>query len=297
MRIEEALPQKKYIAAALRAKTPEFQALKQRTIERVQGWYEDPRIDKITMPGLWFGYGKDSMATAIILELADLDYCILHLDNGSDLPQHQAVIPDWEEFIGYELPFEKYVTNEPIHLIIKKYLDWGNFYGLKTKEGHALSFWNWGEMRGAINYESSYQFDHLYGEGISNIMYLWGNRGSEGMERQFEIRQMGMLQFRDQEKKDHLPWVRALPLGDWLDRDVWALLVEQDAPISPIYSFHEIPQKKGGKSFPRTLGACDPSHLCSQFYRWMARYAPVQLKELCDVFPEIPDRLTTKESD
>ena len=164
---------------------------------------------------------------------------------------------------------------------------------MKGEGGQPLNFWDWGDVGTSISYESIYQFHHLYGDGNPNVMYMWGARGAEGMDRQFEIARAGMLQFHDQDKKDLLPWVRALPLGDWLDMDVWALLVENESPVSPIYSMHQIPQKKG-KPFPRTLWYCTPETLCSTYYKWMARYAPVQLKELCDLFPEITARMTAK---
>jgi 3'-phosphoadenosine 5'-phosphosulfate sulfotransferase (PAPS reductase)/FAD synthetase len=296
MEISKALPQKKYIEAAKRAKTDEFQALKNKTIERVRTWYDDPKINQDVIPGLWFGYGKDSMATAIILELAEVDYCNLIIDCGAELPRHYDVLPEWEDYInsfGNGFYYEEYLTDDPFPLIIKKYLGWGNSYGLKTKDGQPLNFWDWGEMRDSISYEAIYQFQHNYGDGNPNVMCMWGNRGAEGMERQFEISREGLIQFRDQDKKDYLPYVRGLPIGDWLDIDVWALLVEEDAPISPIYSMHQIPQKKG-KPFPRTLWYCSPEILCGTYYKWLARYAPVQLKELCDLFPEVSARLTAK---
>jgi len=290
MRIIDALPPKKYAEAAAHAKSPEFQALKQKTIQRVQGWYKDPISDRI--PALWFGFGKDSMATALILQLAELEYRNLVIDCGAELPQHYTVWDEWQNYAEQRssAEFELYETDEPMPQIIKKYLVWGDAYGLKTEKGTPLNFWDWGDMGTSIAYETIYQFHHLYGEGKANVMYMWGARGAEGMDRHFEIAQKGLLQFRDKGCKDLLPYVRALPIGDWLDIDVWALLVEQNAPISPIYSMHQIPQSKG-KPFPRTLWYCTPETLSSQFYKWLAYYAPVQLKELCDLFPEIEARL------
>jgi hypothetical protein len=292
VRIVEALPLTRYASAAAHARTDKFLALKAKTIARVQEWYASLRVNQNVAPGLWFGYGKDSMATALILELADLDYCNLIIKNGAELPQHYLVEPEWAEYIGESFYYEEYETDDDFPLIVKKYLDWGNAYGLKTEAGKPLNFWDWGDMGTSVSYETIYQFHHLYGEGEPNTMYMWGARGAEGMDRQFEIARAGMFQFHDQ-GNENLPYIRALPLGDWLDIDVWALLVSEDSPISPIYSMHQIPQKKG-KPFPRTLWYCTPETLCSQYYKWMAFYAPVQLKELCELFPEIQVRFTTK---
>ncbi|RAM47944.1 MAG: hypothetical protein C6Y22_30635 [Hapalosiphonaceae cyanobacterium JJU2] len=293
MRIVDALPPTRYASAAAHARTDQFKNLKAKTIKRVQQWYADPRVNQNVAPGLWFGYGKDSMATALILELAELNYTHLIIKNGADLPHHWLVETEWQEYLG-EFYFEDYTTDRPFPNIIRAYLDWGNTYGVRTKEGKLLNFWNWGAVAESITYEALYQFHHLYGEGEENVMYLWGNRAGEGMERAYEIAREGLFQFHDQNEKDVLPYIRALPLGDWKDIDVWALLVSENSPISPIYSMHQIPQKQGNKAFPRTLWYCTPEILCSQYYKWLAYYAPVQLKELCELFPEIQARFTSK---
>jgi hypothetical protein len=294
MRIIDALPPKRYAAAAAHARSDQFKALKAKTIARVQQWYADPRTNQNVLPGLWFGYGKDSMAGAIILKTAGLDFCHLTINNGGDLPQHWIVQPEWEAFFGENFYYEEYETDRTFTQIIRAYLDWGNLYGIRTKEDKALNFWDWGGVTESITYEAIYQFDHLYGEGEKNVMYLWANRQGEGQERAFEIARAGMFQFHDQDDEKMLPYIRALPLGEWKDIDVWALLVSEDSPISPIYSMHQIPQKKGNKAFPRTLWYCTPEILCSQYYKWLAFYAPVQLKELCALFPEITTRFTAK---
>ena len=294
MKIIDALPPHRYAKAAAHARSDDFKRLKAKTIKRVQQWYADPRVNQNVLPGLWFGYGKDSMAGALILKLAGLDFCHLTIDNGGDLPQHWLVKSEWEAFFGKDLFFEEYETDRTYPEIIRAYLDWGNAYGLTTKEGKPLNFWDWGNVGKCITYEGLYQFHHLYGEGERNVMYLWANRGGEGMERAFEIQREGLLQLHDQDDKDLLPYIRALPIGEWKDIDVWALLISENSPISPIYSMHQIPQKKGNKAFPRTLWYCTPEILCSQYYKWLAFYAPAQLKELCKLFPEISLRFKVK---
>ena len=293
MRIIEALPPTRYAQAAAHARTDQFQNLKAKTIARIQQWYADPRVNQNVVPGLWFGYGKDSMAGALILKLAGLDFCHLTINNGGDLPQHWIVQSEWETYFGEDFYYEEYKTDRPFSQIIRAYLDWGNAYKLHTKEGKPLNFWDWGGVAASICYEAIYQFDHLYGEGEQNVMYIWANRAGEGMERAFEIQREGLFQFHDQDN-GNLPYIRALPLGDWKDIDVWAFLVSEDSPISPIYSMHQIPQKQGNKAFPRTLWYCTPEILCSQYYKWLARYAPVQIQELCKIFPEISARFQKK---
>jgi 3'-phosphoadenosine 5'-phosphosulfate sulfotransferase (PAPS reductase)/FAD synthetase len=294
MRIDKALPPEKYAKALVHSETDNFKNLKQKTIKRVQDFYKDPRVNQNIIPALWFGFGKDSMALAIILRLAELDYVRLTIDNGYDLPIHWSVIPEWDKYITDNFKwnepdiYQLYTTDRPHPQIVRAYLDWGNSYGIRTKEGKPLSFWDWGEMRDSINHEAVFQFHFLYEEEEKNVLWLWANRQGEGQERAFEIAKKGLLQHCDNNDENLLPFFRSLPIGDWKDIDVWALLISEYSPISPIYSFHQIPQKAHNKAFPRTIGYCFPELLCSTFYKWLAKYAPVQLKELNKLFPEIP---------
>lgn len=293
MRIKQALPTEKYIKAEAHSQTEDFKRLKEKTIKRVQDFYNDPRINKNIVPALWFGFGKDSMALAIILRLAELDYVRLTIDNGYDLPIHWSVIPEWDNYISENFKsndpdqYEFYQTDRPHPQIVRAYLDWGNAHGIRTNDGKLLNFWDWGEMRDSINHEAIFQFHFLYEEEEKNVLWMWANRQGEGQERAFEIAKKGLLQHVDKDDSEMLPYFRGLPIGDWKDIDVWALLISEYCPISPIYSFHQIPQKAGNKKFPRTIGYSFPELLCSTFYKWLAKYAPIQLKELNKLFPEI----------
>lgn len=293
MRIKQALPLDRYIKAEAHSKTEDFKRLKQKTIKRVQEFYKDPRVNQNIIPALWFGFGKDSMALAIILRLAELDYVRLTIDNGCDLPIHWSVMSEWDQYITDNFKFnspdeyELYTTDRPHPQIVRAYLDWGNAYGYRTIDGKKLNFWDWGDMTASINYEAMFQFHFLYEEDEENVLWMWANRMGEGQERAFEISKKGMLTHCHKEDKNLLPFFRGQPIGDWKDIDVWALLISEYCPISPIYSFHQIPQKKGNKSFPRTLGYSSPAILCSTYYKWLARYAPLQLKELNNLFPEV----------
>lgn len=289
MRIKDALPIEKYAKAAAHARSDEFVALKKRTIERVRSWYADPRINQNIKPALWFGYGKDSMAVAILLKLAGLEFVSLTINNGGDLPIHWTVMTEWNKYFG-EQPSEYYTTKQPLPQIIRAYLDWGNAYGLKARNGDKLNFWDWGEMQDAIGYEASHQFQFMYGNQVDNILLLWGGRRGEGQELAFEIARRGLFQMRGDKTKNEICFFRGLLIGDWKAIDVWSLLIEASAPVSPIYSFNQIPQGNGNQKFPRTLAYASPDLLSSQFYRWIAKYAPVQWKELNCLFPEIPMR-------
>ena len=289
MRIKDALPIEKYAKAAAHARSDEFVDLKKKAIARVQSWYADKQINQEIKPALWFSYGKDSMAAAIILRLAKLPATFLTINNGGDLPIHWTVVSEWDKFFGKN-DQEMYVTKQPLVQTVRSYLDWGNSYGFRTKDGKLLNFWEWGHMQESISYEVSHQFQFLYGNQADNILFLWANRQGEGQERAFEIARRGLFQKRDNEKNSGICFFRGLPIGEWKDIDVWALLIEQDAPVSPIYSFNQIPQCSGKNTFPRTLAYCSPDLLSSQLYKWLARYAPAQWKELNHVFPEIPAR-------
>lgn len=300
MRIDKALPPDKYAKALKHSQTDDFINLKKKTIKRVQEFYKDSRINQNIAPALWFSFGKDSMALAIILRLAELDYVRLTIDNGCDLPIHWSVIPEWDNYVTHNFnwhdpdEYELYTTDRPHPQIVRAYLDWGNAYGFRTKENKLLNFWDWGEVAESIAHEAIYQFHFLYEDEEPNVLWMWANRQGEGQERAFEIARKGLLQHIDKDNAEALPYFRALPLGDWKDIDIWALLISEYCPISPIYSFHQIPQKKGNKSFPRTLGYSSPEVLCSTFYKWLAKYAPIQLKELNKLFPEIQAKFKAK---
>ena len=300
MRVDKALPQLKYTTALKHSQSEKFQAKKEKTIKRVQDFYNDSRVNQNIIPALWFSFGKDSMATAIILRLANLPYVRLTIDNGGDLPIHWSVAPEWDKYVVDNFKFndpdeyELYTTDRDLPIIVRSYLDWGNAYGYRTKSGDLLNFWDWGLTAESIAYEAIYQFHFQYESDERNVLWLWGNKQGEGQDRAFEIARKGLLQHIDKDKAENLPYFRGLPIGDWQDIDVWALLISEYCPVSPIYSFHQIPQKGYSRRFPRTLCYCYPDILCTHFYKWLAKYAPIQLRELKELFPEIDERFKKK---
>jgi len=294
MKLIDALPTTKYINALRHSTSDLFQKNKKNAINRVRQMYADPITSKKVSPGIWFGGGKDSLALSIVVALSGIEATHLSLDNGGDVYGHGQIFTEWRKFYKDKwgsLPKHKvYKTEKRYPYIIKDFLEWGKVYGYED-----LNFWNWGQLSEAIIYEAIEKFDGEYMTD-KNVLFLWGNRAGEGQERAFEISKKGIFQKISQDNALEMPYLRGLPIGDWKDIDVWALLIEQNCPISPIYSYNSIHQKKGNRAYPRTLWYCSPDVLCSQFYRWLAMYSPVQLTELCTLFPEIPERLNKSEN-
>jgi hypothetical protein len=296
MRAIDALPKIKYIAALKHSSSEIFIRRKNNSLERVKQMYADERVNQEEIPGLWFGGGKDSMAVSILLAKAGIEVNHLSVNNGGDIKGHELIFPEWRDW--YEKKFRVkpnhivYKSEKRFPLLVRYYLDWGKSYGFRN-----LSFWNWGQVGETICYEISDKFQEMYVTDKDNPMMIWGSRGGEGQERAFAIAKRGLLQPINHEEGRELfaPYVRSLPIGDWKDIDVWAYLIENDAPVSVIYSYHEIAQKNGNRRFPRTLWYPSGDIFCSVFYKWMAKYSPAQLKELCELCPEIRVRLENKE--
>lgn len=310
MRIDQALPMDRYAKAIAHSRTSEYKSLKSRTLNRLREWYQDDRINKNIYPALWSSYGKDSMAVAILLKVAKLPFINLCIKNDGEVDRHWEVINEFHSYMesnfdSAEFYYEIYQTQKPLPHILKFHINWGNEYGFTNKDGTKLDFWNHEPVKGAIAYEAIYQFHDIYayegytpGCGQFNVLEMWGSRKSEGMEKAFEIAKKGILQFLDQSHHGvdgkFIPKVRGLPIADWRDIDVWALLCEYYCPVSPLYSMHQIPQQKGARAFPRTLAICTPDVLSAQYFKWACRYAPSQIRELCTLFPEVPQRFGVK---
>lgn len=298
MQIIKALPRDKYARAIAHSQTDEFKYLKQAAIARLQEWYKSPYINQNIMPALWSSLGKDSMVVSILIKLAGLECMHLVINNGGDIDSHWTVYPEWEEYMlgnfSGDLFIEFYETDRPLVKIFKDHIDWGRENGLTGKDGKLVNFWNLGDLSSVIAWEGLYKFHNLYGyddyeeTGQYNVLELWGNRQGEGMEKAFEIAKKGELQFIDQDDENYVPKVRGLPIAKWKDIDVWALLASEYSPVSPIYSYHEIPQNKGAKAFPRVIAYCSPDVLSAQYFKWVCHYAPAQAKELIELFPEVP---------
>jgi|GEM_PF-3402496 len=295
MKIIEALPKTKYSAALKHSTTPEFQALKKKSIARVQTMHNDPRVNQDEPVVLMFGGGKDSLACSILCADANLPVEHISVNTGGDVYRHEEIFPEWREFYikkyNQEPDHFVYQTRKKYPYIIKDYFDWAHKYGYTN-----VNFWDWGIMEASIGWEITGKFAQEEMGNRDCPMVVWGSRRGEGQERAFQQARLGLFQeIKYVDSKEENAIIRALPIGEWKDIDVWAYLIESDAPISPIYSFNEIPQKIGNRAFPRTLWYCASNIFSAQLYRWLAKYSPSQLEELCSLFPEIQQRILTND--
>lgn len=292
MDIREALPPKKYSDALKHSTTPEFKANVAKAIERLRKWRVAPGVAQDIPAILQFGFGKDAMAAAIVLAKAGIKFEGFVIDNLGDFPGHELVVTEWEKF----MPDFNYVVAASTRRyidVIKYWLDWAKYYNVTDKKGKLPDFFDWGRVGDQICHELVGQFELLGETGVPGTMRVWGNRGSEGMERFYEVQKRGMFYLVGQPEEDTSFW-RCLPISDWRDIDVWALLVAENCPISPIYSKNEVPMGGGRKAFPRTVFWAAPEIWNPNYYRWLGYYYPALLKEAIDKFPEIKTRFDSK---
>lgn len=219
------------------------------------------------------------MATAIVMKDAGIPFTALVLDCFSDLPGHELVVPEFRDWFGnYDEVI--YETEKTLFDYMVQWLDWARLNGAE------VNFFDWGPAESQIVWEISERFDSHYDEGTPGVMHVWGNRAAEGMERFYEAQRNGMFYLDGEEGKWGSYW-RALPISDWRDVDVWALLASRQCPISNVYSKHDLPMGGGKKAFPRTVWWCAPEIMNPKYYRWLAHYYPALLLKLVTQFPEV----------
>lgn len=286
MDISRALPVQKYAQAAAHSRSSEFRAKRDEAIANIRNWSKHPDVNKQFPPAVWFGYGKDAMAVSILLEAANIDFTALVILNGGDLPQHELVFPEFDRF----LDFRKIVFETELRYIEYLYdaKDWGLLNGMTTKSGQPINYWDLGEMADMVYWDVDLRFWGEYEQFQPDVLYFSGRRAAESMERYYEVKNKGPMH-RVGDKALEV-WI-AYPLYNWRDIDVWALLVSLNCPVSPVYSMHDIPQKGGKQAFPRTYWYPEPVLMNGQYFKWLARYAPAQLRELTECFPEIEVKL------
>jgi 3'-phosphoadenosine 5'-phosphosulfate sulfotransferase (PAPS reductase)/FAD synthetase len=285
MDIREALPTKKYTDALKHSTTPEFKAKVNAAIGRLQSWRVHPGVDQTTPAILHFSFGKDSQATAILARKAGIEFEGFVIDNLGDFPGHELIVPEFLEFFpgfDYVVAFndKRYID------VIKYWLDWAKYYNVTDKKGKLPDFFDWGRVNDQICYEVVEQFELMSETGIAGSMRIWGNRGAEGMERYYEVQRHGMFYLVGGKDEPTSFW-RCLPISDWRDIDVWALLVSENCPVSEIYSKHALPMGGGKKAFPRTVFWAAPEIWNPDYYKWLSYYYPALLKEAITKFPEI----------
>lgn len=295
MQIQKALPLKKLVAAKARSETPEWKRLRDQAIHDIRTWVRNPAINRKVKPCAWFGYGKDGSALMILLKMAGVPFVSRTIDNGGDIIQHYDIYDEFDAWYG-DCQRLFHQTVGTYAEILKELIDWGQLNQVRKKSNpnEVIDYWDMGSLEEILLWRVSGQFWDDY--SLENdILVFQGHRGAEAMDRFYKFQKNGIF-YRETsvEPKGDDPGMSywcANPMGKWRDIDVWALLVSENAPVSPVYSMHDIPQKGGKQAFPRTYWYPEPQMMNTQYYLWLARYAPSQLKELTDWFPEIPARL------
>lgn len=286
MKIQKALPLDMYARAAKRSQEPGWAELRDTSIENLKKWAKDPRINKKVLPCLNMSYGKDSSAAFILCKMAGIKFISRYLDNRADVATHELVIPEFDKFIGQKTSIFR--TEYSYIEYLKMCIDWGRTNNVTQPDGSPLNFFQLGKMQDVFLWKVSFCFDADYYPGEEDILQIWANRSSEGMHKMFVFKKMGDFQEIKPKNSSEVRFWKAEPLANWKAMDVWALLVSENAPVSPIYSYNAIPQRKGSTGkFPQTVWYPACFHWSSEFYRWMAKYSPVQLKVLLDTFPEV----------
>lgn len=289
MDLQKALPADRYAKAIRRSKEASFAALVDETISDIQGWMTDSRINRKVKPAVWFSGGKDSTVLLCLLQMAGVDFVPQSIDNGGDLPQHYAFIPELVDALGVGKNWVYYKTEKRMIEYRKQIKDWGNANGVLKKDGSPIDFFDLGAMEDSYAWFVQDRFGWQH-SSADNVVYFFGVRGGEGMERAFEVKNQGKFQYRKDPKMIPAAYFRSLPIGNWKDLDVWAFLARESLPVSPVYSMHQLPQKDGRGAFPRTLHYCDSKILSATYYKWLSHYAPGLLSEMLQTFPEISAR-------
>ena len=279
MQINKALPQKRLAQALKRANSSGWKQLYKKSVERLKRWWDTPGVNRDIVPALHFGYGKDAMATAIVMKDAGVPFTALVIDCFSDLPGHELVVPEFRNWFG-EYDEIIYETEKGLLDYMLQWLGWARDNGVD------VDYFNWGPAESQIAWEIGGQFDMHYDEGVPGVMHVWGNRKAEAMERFYEAQKHGIFYLDGEEGKTGSYW-RALPIADWKDMDVWALLASRQCPISNVYSKHALPMGGGRKAFPRTVWWCSPEIMNPKYYKWLAYYYPALLARLNQHFPEV----------
>lgn len=245
MEIIKALPMSRYAKAAAHSKSPEFKELVLSTISMLKEWRGNEHINQEIDPCLWFSHGKDGMATFLLLKMAGIEFTALSIRNGGDVAGHELIYSDFNKYIG---SYDEVIYETEHRLIdyIREGLEWGRSQKMTKKDKKTpIDFFDWGEMATIVYYHGAGKFHFRYGNGAGNILNMWGTRAAEGMERYYEIKNNGLLSHWDEDSKNSIPMSQGLPIGLWKDIDVWALLVQENCPVSPIYGMNAIAQKKG----------------------------------------------------
>jgi 3'-phosphoadenosine 5'-phosphosulfate sulfotransferase (PAPS reductase)/FAD synthetase len=315
--IADLLPNSRLAAIRSHMSKPEFKVKVKTAIADIREFITHEGVNQEVPLTAWGSYGKDSMAMWLLCELAEIDYYPAFINNALELPQHYTVVEEFDAWLGrgeattYNTEYRgiDYLELSLWHCRRKreeKQQQWEEKRS-QSKEGQTmkaisnkppLTFFDPQEA-----YDLFYSFvigefhwDHIGDD--RNTLHMWGTRASEGMGRQWELSKNGKLfQPGFSLKKSEIPIWRGLPIGDWSDMDVWAFLMNMEAPVSPIYGMNEISQRGQGRNYwARTLWYCDPHIFSPHFAKWLKKYAPAQLSEVIERFPEVKERLSKKKA-
>lgn len=296
--IADLLPPSRLATIRAHQKQDSYKNKVKQAIVDLRSFRTHPGVNQDVAMTAWGSYGKDSMAMWLLCELAEVDYVAAFIDNDLEIPQHYSVVEEFDTWLGRG-PATTYVTEQP-GIDYLEIMLWYCREERKKKEPKPGA-----KPKPPITFfEPQEAYDMFYNAVIGdfhwehigsdrNTLQLWSTRASEGMGRQWEYSKNGKLfQPNFSLKKSQIPIWRGLPIGNWSDLDVWAFLLGMGCPVSPVYGMNEIPQRGQGRNFwARTLWYCDPHVFSPHFVLWLKKYAPAQLQEVIERFPEVKARL------
>lgn len=292
--IIDLLPTARIAAIKAHVAKPEFVKKVKTAIADLRAFVKHPGVNQDVTPTIWVSYGKDSMAMWLLCEEAGIKYIPCVIDNNLEFPQHYSVFEEFDNWLGIP-PIKTFTTERDGIDYLAEALDIARSdrKSKKPTTKPPIDFFNPQEA-----YDIFYSFvaGRFHWEHIGknkNTLHLWSTRGSEGMGRQWELSRCGKLfQPSFSLKPGQTPIWRGLPVGDWQDLDIWAWLMVYNPPVSPVYGMNELPQRGVGRNAaPRTLWYCDSHVFNPTFVRWLKKYAPAQLSEVIQYFPEVKEKL------
>ena len=288
MDVQQVLPPALYAQVWARSQSASWRQRRDRAIALLREWFSSADINPNIPPALWFGYGKDAMAVAVLLNLAGLKTITLSLDNGGDIAGHWEVVKSFDRAVQHEPIW--YYTDRPYVEVLADLLQQAKDDGYVLDDDETpLNFFNLGELEEEVAWEVRNKFFMPYTQEQSDVLYLWGNRNDEESARAEETLKHGKL-YRIHWGEQTF-W-RGNPIANWDEIDVWALLLSEDIPVSSIYAMHDLPQieEDSPSPMPRTLWYPSSDTYTQAFDRWLAHYSPQQHHDLIEHFPEIRDR-------
>lgn len=299
--IADSVTANRLAAIKTHANSEKFKKRVRLTIAEIKSFANHPGINKNVPPNIWVSYGKDSTALWLLCVLANIEFVPCFIDHRMEIPQHYSFVEEWNDWVQDDSVV--YTTEyDGIDYLWHSLESHRRERRQQEKETGELStkppitFFEPQEAYASFYWLTTCRFMWQQIGTEENTLNFWSTRGSEGMGRQWELSKNGkMFQPAWSLKKGETPVWRSLPVGDWQDLDIWALLLSFDAPVSPVYGMNEISQRgKGRNSYPRTVWYCDSHVFNVQFCKWLKHYAPACLSQVMTYFPEVGQKLGFK---